>query len=142
MIVETYSLRKDGRVKLSPNFSVREFACKDGSDEILIAPELVRLLQAVRDYLGVPISITSGYRTVSHNRKVGGASNSFHTRGMAADIWAPLNTPRQVYEAINSGRVPGVRPDWIGLGLYASFVHIDCRGHRARFAGKGIKLPV
>jgi uncharacterized protein YcbK (DUF882 family) len=141
MIVETYSLKKDGGVRLSPNFSVQEFACRDGSDEILIAPELVRLLQAIRDYLGVPITINSGFRTVAYNRRVGGARNSYHTRGMAADFWAAHNTPRQIYEAINSGRVPGVRPDRIGLGLYETFVHIDCRGHRARWAGAGVLLP-
>lgn len=44
MAIKTYSLKKNGTVKLSNNFRVREFRCKNGSDKILIADELVKLL--------------------------------------------------------------------------------------------------
>ena len=53
----------DGGKKLSDNFSVREFACKDGSDIIPVDMELVRVLQDVRDHFKVPVAINSAYRT-------------------------------------------------------------------------------
>jgi len=43
-LVHTYSLAKDGQTKLSTNFSVKEFKCKDGSDTILIDDNLVAAL--------------------------------------------------------------------------------------------------
>ena len=53
---------------------------------------LVTLVERVRDPLRErwqsPIYITSGYRCPALNRKVGGVENSYHTRGMAADITA------------------------------------------------------
>jgi len=54
----------------------------------LIAAELMGALQAVRDRYGGPVRVTSGRRCPSHNRDVGGVSNSYHTRGLAADIVA------------------------------------------------------
>jgi len=46
------------------------------------------VLQPVRDRFG-PVSISSGFRSVSVNSLVGGSPNSDHTRGMAADIEVP-----------------------------------------------------
>lgn len=139
MNVGVYNLQYDGGLALSKNFRVREFACHDGSQTVMVADELVRLLQALRDYKGMPVHITSGYRTRAHNRAVGGVPNSQHCLGKAADITVAANSPRQVWEAIESGRVPGIDPDLIGMGLYETFVHIDCRGFRARWFGKGVR---
>jgi uncharacterized protein YcbK (DUF882 family) len=72
--------------RLSRNFQLREFASKCGSHQVLIHPMLLVALQAIRDEYGAPISITSGYRTPNHNASVGGAPNSLHTLGMAADV--------------------------------------------------------
>lgn len=69
--VKQYSKKNDGNIFLTPNFKVREFACKDGTDKVLIDLELISLLQLIRDFMGSPITINSGYRTASHNRKVG-----------------------------------------------------------------------
>lgn len=88
MSVKKYSLNKDGEKKLSKNFRVREFKCKDGSDEILIDSKLVNLLQHIRDELGVSLKINSGYRTPTYNKQIGGSSNSQHTKGTAADVYA------------------------------------------------------
>ena len=88
MAVKKYSLKKDGNKKLSKNFKVREFACKDGSDEILIDNTLVNVLQHIRNTLGVSLTINSGYRTPAYNKRIGGSSNSMHTKGMAADVYA------------------------------------------------------
>ena len=50
-MVKTYSLKKDGSKKLSQNFTVSEFACKDGSDKVLIDTTLVDVLQKIRNHL-------------------------------------------------------------------------------------------
>lgn len=84
--VKTYSKKKDGGVKLSANFRVSEFACNDGSDKILIDLDNVKKLQIIRNYFNKSIKITSGYRTKSYNAKIGGASSSYHVKGMATDI--------------------------------------------------------
>lgn len=46
-----------------------------------------RVLEPARERLGKPIYITSGYRSQQLNRLVGGASNSYHLYGRAADVW-------------------------------------------------------
>lgn len=85
-MVKTYSLKKDGETQLSKNFKVREFYCHDGSDKILIDTELVEILQSIRDAFGKPITINSAYRNATYNKKIGGAKNSQHVYGKAADI--------------------------------------------------------
>ena len=85
-MVKTYSLKSDGETSISTNFKVKEFACKDGTDEILIDTELVNILQKYRDYIKQPVIIVSGYRTESHNQLVNGKINSYHLKGMAAQI--------------------------------------------------------
>lgn len=71
--VKQYSKKQDGNTYLTPNFKVREFACKDGTDKILIDHELLSVVQLVRDIMQTPFIINSGYRTEKHNRKVGGS---------------------------------------------------------------------
>ena len=86
MAIKQYSLKKDGVKQLSPAFRVREFRCRDGTDTILIDEGLVVLLQCIREHFGKPVTITSGYRTASHNTRVGGSKSSQHLLGRAADI--------------------------------------------------------
>lgn len=82
-----YSIKELGRsYKLSAHFTLGEFACKDNSDTVLVSPELIRMLERLRDYIGGTISINSGYRTAAYNKKIGGASRSQHIYGTAADI--------------------------------------------------------
>ena len=138
--VNRYSLKKDGERRLAPNFAVREFACHDGADAILIADELVVMLQAVRDHYERPLLITSGYRTAAWNKRVGGVANSQHLLGNAADINVVGVMPDALFAAIVLGEIPDVNPERIGCGIYRSFVHVDVRGHKARWAGTGAKL--
>lgn len=46
----------------------------------------VRVLQPIRDMVGMPIQISSGYRSAKLNKLVGGSSTSAHRYGYAADI--------------------------------------------------------
>jgi zinc D-Ala-D-Ala carboxypeptidase len=46
----------------------------------------VNVLQPIRDHYGLPVDISSGYRSPALNRLVKGSKTSDHMRGMAADI--------------------------------------------------------
>ncbi len=129
--VKVYSKKTEGNLKVSQNFKVREFACADGSDIVLIAPDLVILLQAVRDHFGKPVTINSGYRTVAHNKKIyNAASDSEHTKGCAADIKIAGIAPKAVAAYIET-----LIPNSGGIGIYDTFVHVDTRSKRSRWNG-------
>ncbi len=51
--VKVYSLSGEGQAQISPHFKVREFACRDGSDPVFVAPRLVEVLEAVRAQLPI-----------------------------------------------------------------------------------------
>jgi uncharacterized protein YcbK (DUF882 family) len=89
-------------------------------------PRLICALQEIRDRYGAPVIINSGYRSVEHNRAVGGSSNSQHIHGNAADFVVRGVSPIQVFNDLN--------PTWPGgLGRYNTFTHIDVRPTRARW---------
>lgn len=124
-------------MKLTNNFSLQEFACKDGTpvpkDLIPNCKELAKNLQVLRDHLGVPVRITgSGYRTPSHNAKVKGAKNSQHLYAKAADINAEGYTPAKLSVVIEKLIAEGKMKQG-GIGVYKNFVHYDIRGTIARW---------
>lgn len=130
--INAYSKAKDGNKKLSANFRVKEFACADGSDAVLVAPQLVMVLQSIRSHFGAAVTISSGYRTPQHNEKVGGLTDSQHCYGTAADITVRGKTPAQV-----AAYAREIMPDWGGVGIYArqGFCHVDVREARADWTG-------
>jgi GH25 family lysozyme M1 (1,4-beta-N-acetylmuramidase)/peptidoglycan hydrolase-like protein with peptidoglycan-binding domain len=106
----------NGRVS---NFKVKEYACHDGNNEILIDGALVKADQKCRDKFGVT-TINSGYRDKKYNESIGGAPNSQHVKGKATDIVCRGTSPLEVAmyaEALDLG----------GIGLYSTFTHIDTR---------------
>lgn len=131
--INAFSKAKDGDKKVvstCPNFKVKEFACKDGSDPVFIAPELVKILQKVRNHFGKPVSINSGYRTPAYNKKVGGATYSQHQYGTAADIVVSGVAPKKV-----AAYVETLMPKKGGIGIYSTFTHIDVRATKSRWNG-------
>lgn len=128
--VKVYSKSKDGGKKLSANFTVKEFACKDGTDTIFVSPELVNLLQEIRDHFGKAVTINSAYRTHAYNKKIDGATFSRHIYGMAADIKVKGVSPKEVYAYADS-----LLPYTGGIGLYDTFTHIDVRTTKSRWIG-------
>ena len=132
-MIKEFSLKKNGDLNLSTNFKVKEFACRDGSDKILVDIDLVAKLQDLRDYLGKPVTITSGYRTESYNDSCGGAKSSYHLKGQAVDIYC-------------DGVKPIVIALWAefnglgGVGIYLNrdreFVHIDTRQTKYRWVNR------
>ena len=137
MAIKQYSLKADSKKRLSPNFTVYEFRCRDGSDVVMIDESLVMLLQCIREHFGKPITITSGYRTAAHNKSVGGAKSSQHLLGRAADIQVAGVSVEDVATYAES-----LMPDWGGVGRYPvkagrtkGWVHVDTRANKSRWTG-------
>ena len=128
--IKVYSKAKNGNVRLSENFRVKEFACKDGSDPVFVAAELVEVLQKIRNHFGNAVKITSAYRTPTHNKKVGGEAYSQHLYGMAADIKVSGVSPKKVAEYAEK-----LLPRSGGIGIYGTFTHIDVRANKSRWKG-------
>lgn len=134
MATNTY--RKGQGVKLSTYFISNEFDCHGSGccSSTLINPELVKYLQKIREHFNAPITITSGYRCLTHNSRVGGATGSRHTKGDAADIVVKGVAPREVAKYAES---IGIK----GIGLYETsadgfFTHIDTRPTKSFWYGQ------
>ena len=128
--IKAYSKAKNGNVKLSKNFRVKEFACSDGSDPVFIAVELVEVLQKIRTHFGKAVKITSAYRTPGRNKAVDGEAYSMHLYGMAADIQISGVSPKKV-----AAYAEKLLPKSGGIGTYSTFTHIDVRSTKARWKG-------
>lgn len=128
----------DDKDRLTKDFHVREFDCRNGArvPEGII-PELRKLcedhLQPLRDS-GGSVHINSGYRTAAYNAAIGGASQSYHIYDLR------LTGPAA--DHIQAGRSAGAVANWHdahnapdGMGRYATFTHIDSRGYRSRWWG-------
>lgn len=124
-------------MKLTDNFAASEFFVSKSNPHLVdswdkVSPtiqnnlkRLAKRLQALRDITGRPITITSGYRGPKLNAAVGGASKSYHTKGLAADINIEGMTAKQVQRSLDLL--------WDGgLGYGDGFTHLDL-GPRRRF---------
>lgn len=95
-------------MKLTSHFTLAELTASntakargiDNTPPPELFPRLLataEMLERIRTVLGVPVIITSGYRSQRLNLAVGGVTSSDHTSGQAADIVAPrYGTPEQV----------------------------------------------
>ena len=125
-------------MKIGKYFDDYEFSCwcdRHGVDadghkilDHIIDERLVDVLDRIRERLGVPITVNSGYRCPEHNEEVGGVSDSQHVLGTAADI---------TYDGIDVDYLAEIAEecgaDGIGKYYYQDFVHIDVRGYAARW---------
>lgn len=124
-------------MKLTDNFWLKEFDCKDGTPvpQHLIpnVQKLANSLQVLRNTIDEPIFINSAYRTEEHNRAIGGSMRSQHLLAKAADIRIGEGfTPNIIYQLIEELINDGLMAEG-GLGLYDTFVHYDVRGYKARW---------
>ena len=82
---------------------------------------IVYCLQPIRDKLGLPMVITSGYRNSEVNALVGGVSTSQHCKGQAVDFTVSGYTPAQLVTLIQGY---GVEFDQL-INEYDQWVHIS-----------------
>jgi uncharacterized protein YcbK (DUF882 family) len=106
-------------------FKLSEFDSPDrpGSGE-LMEPEVIQTLDIARDIYGYPMVITSGFRTIEHNRSLiqkgyPASPKSSHLLGWAADIAVPNNEKRylMVEALIDAG--------FTRLGIGKDMIHVD-----------------
>ncbi|MFQ7281241.1 MAG: peptidoglycan-binding protein [Christensenellales bacterium] len=132
----TWTALLDGKaagVPASAHFKLSEFKCKDGTAVPTKyygnCQKLMNLLEEIRTACGNrAITVTSGYRTESYNKKVDGAKQSQHLYAAAADIKVSGKSASEVYKLCD--RLVGSRG---GVGKYSTFTHVDVRGHKARW---------
>lgn len=119
---------------LTPGFTLRDFAPRDGASFARIDPALVEALERLRLRAG-SVAIVSGYRHPRHNAVVGGSGHSLHTAGRAADVWSPAHPPLDL--ARHALRAMGCD---IGLGLGPRTLHVDVRGELTTWTYEGAPL--
>lgn len=123
-------------MQLTKNFRREEFTCHDGTPVPPAYYANVQLLadnlQVLRDALGKPVHILSGYRTPAHNAAVGGAKASQHLVAKAGDLQVKGLSPANLHTTIERLIAEGKMKQG-GLGLYPTFVHYDVRGYKARW---------
>lgn len=119
----------------TPHFPESEFrchcqACETKEMTTEVQENLTRLtatLERLRDVLAQPIIITSGYRCVEHNKQIGGAHDSTHLKGLAADIRVSGHNGESLLALMKDLIKHGLLPDG-GLGVYKAYpriVHYD-----------------
>ncbi|WP_299081673.1 D-Ala-D-Ala carboxypeptidase family metallohydrolase [uncultured Paraglaciecola sp.] len=106
-------------------FSDAELDCKcpdlAGCDYRGMHQTVMAMVNDLRERFG-PLVVTSGYRCPQHNVNVGGSSDSYHVKGMAIDLKSPTVSAVELYRYMDNKY-----PRQYGLGLYKTFIHVDCR---------------
>lgn len=121
-------------MNLTPHFTVEELTrsdtairlCIDQTPQANVLQQLLftaQQLEIVRELLGHPLHINSGYRSLKLNTAVGGAPNSAHLTGRAADFTCPeYGTPQQIVKFLSER--PEVKFDqliyegtWVHIGF-------------------------
>lgn len=135
--VNVYNASTEGATKITTNFKVSEF--KSDSKIVLIHHTLPIALQMIREKVGKAVNLTNAYRTETHNKRVGGASNSYHLYGMAADIYVNGYTPQNLAKVIDS-----LFPTTYGVIAYPKkgIVHFDVRSKKYRAINNGTEVKV
>lgn len=117
-------------LRLAANFTVAELVSSGGraASVARVSPALVQLLQGIRDRVGGPVRVSSGYRSWARNTEVYRSrgqepTRSRHCSGQAADISATgLSGTDLARLAIDAGGRD------LGIGVGESFAHVDVRG--------------
>lgn len=85
-----------------------------------------KILDPLRENLNKPIRISSGYRSPKTNAKVGGAKNSQHLTGQAADLEAIGYTNAEIFNAIKNSDLPFDQLIWeYGSKDEPAWVHVS-----------------
>ena len=116
------------------NFTLQEFQCHCGCGKNAIKQTVIDMCQKIRDRIGEPLRISSGYRCEKHNAEVGGVKDSQHVQGNAADIVCNSGA-KSLFALIADMKAKGELPDLQYAILYITknFVHIDCGKSRSKY---------
>ena len=138
-------------MNLSPHFSLAELvasqvATRKGIDNtptpaiVANLTRLAELLEQVRALVGAPIAISSGYRSPALNKAVGGAANSAHVLGLAADISTAKLAPKALALLIRQSDIAFdqliYEGTWVHIGLSTGALRRQVL--TAKFAGGGV----
>jgi zinc D-Ala-D-Ala carboxypeptidase len=100
----------DHGAQISPGMNLSSLGDRDtiskASEDSLKAIWLPSVLQPARNKLGLPIRITSAYRSPAENAVIGGVSGSQHIFGQAVDVQPVPNTLenyKKLWDLIASG---------------------------------------
>ena len=119
-------------MKLTKNFNSEEFNCRDGStmpESVLKNIKLVaEQLQILRDNVGVPITVNSGYRSPTLNEAIKGSSKSQHCAGEAVDVEVPTidNLVLAHWIAINLNFDQLILEYYVKGEPKSGWVHVSC----------------
>lgn len=117
-------------------FTKREFKCKCGGKHCNGYPAEIDLVMvgyadAIRERLGVPLSVNSGLRCKQHNANCGGVKSSQHLLGTACDLGCPAGTTPAEMAKIAEDVIGNTG----GIGIYSWGIHIDSRKTKSRWNG-------
>ncbi len=107
---------------LYPNFSYNELKCHH-TGECDMDPELMAILQAIRNQLDKPIIISSGYRSVEHPVERKKSFPGEHTYGMAVDILCHGEDALNIVELAGHHKIRRIGLDQNGP-IETRFVHL------------------
>lgn len=120
---------------LTRHFFPHEFRCHCGCGDDAVSEDLISALEDLRLSLDRPIIILSGKRCAEHNAKVGGKKDSQHLLGNAADIVVEKMPLTRLF--LKAAGVAAFHSGGIGLYPDQRFLHVDVRGHKARWGQVG-----
>lgn len=136
-------------MQLSKNFSLSELLESPTARRLKIAEQFTppksvvdnlellckHILQPLRDVLGLPIVVSSGYRSPIVNAKVGGVASSQHLKGMAADIQCPSLNNAALYYKIKELNLPYDQLIWeYGTSREPAWVHVSYQSNPRKMA--------
>ena len=117
-----YSIMINWQAHITTHFTLKEAKCPD-CELIILVPELLIRLEALRTEFGHAIRPTSWTRCPAHNAAVGGSAKSYHMNGHAVDIQPYENGLLYQLETIARKHFPFILP-------YQYHIHCDIRGKR------------
>lgn len=108
---------------------LKETTCRCGCGANDMQQRIVDIFFNVRAIVGKPIEVTSGFRCVKHNKKVGGKAKGQHITGLALDLSVPVGYTVDTFADVGEQAGAG------GIGKYykQKFCHLDGRVGRFRW---------
>lgn len=122
--------------QLSENFHRSELQCRH-CGHLVLDTEALAALQRLRDALGRPVRVLSGYRCKIHNAAVGGATRSYHLTGQAFDIWIEPDTDEFRHVAALA-----LEAGFTGFGVYSWGLHLDTGPKRTWWQRNEHPVPI